>query len=779
MPHQHIRIAREEPSNERKPRRAPPRRPPADPHDLGVRLKRSFDRAIEQDPSTQGYDERRLLKLKVEAGFRPDDLAAIPGVEVLSQEDKSVVLAFADARAVETFEQRLTSLARNGTVTRKEIFFALQAFENWTQADRTGSALAKYEFPDDGGFVVDVELWPLTKPAERSALRAAFEAFLRGREIEQLDFLDKPSLLMYRVRANKQGLSDLLFHRDVRLVDLPPRYGLETELLTFDVNQLPPVTPPSEGAALVGVLDTGLASAHPILGAAVGEATGFVPPDKNETDDNGHGTRVAGLALYGDVRACLQNGSFVPELRLLSGRVFDNDGTDETRFVEKNVEDAVRYFHGEYDCRVFCLSYGDANKVYDGRHIRGLAYVLDSLSRELGVLFVVPTGNLRNEDIPNDPHAHYPDYLLDESARLLDPGTALNALTVGGLSTFEADANAQRYPNHLEGVPIARAGQPAPFTRSGPSVNGAIKPELVAHAGNSAIRRNGGGLEHRRLGVLSSSRDFASGAPFNEDVGTSYAAPQVANAAARLLNRLPAASANLLRTLLLAHAHCPEPTINLFSGANGKLNVAALTKLVGYGQIRQDALFESLNNAVTLYSEDALPNDHHHFYEMPLPSDLWTPGNRSRLITVAMAHSSEIRTTRIDYRATQMSFRLVKGNDLAAVSAWYRRTRVEDAENAPEYTNGRSITTQMRDRGTVQCAGWKFPTPRSTDFKLFLVVTRHDASWSEIKETPEPYALAITIQDRENATGQLYAQIRQQLQQREQVRLRTRARAGR
>lgn len=777
MPHQHIRIAREEPSNERKPRKPKPRHPPEDARGFGVRLKQSFDRALESDASIQGYDERRLLKLQVEAGFRPDDLVAIPGIEVVSQEDKSIVLAFADARAVETFEQRLTTLARTGTVTKKEIFFALRAFENWTPADRTGAALAKFEIPTDEAFVVDVELWPLAKPAERSALRTKFESFLKSRVTEQLDFLDKQSLLMYRVRTNKQGLGDLLSHRDVRLVDLPARYGLETELLIFDINQLPPTDPPPENAALIGVLDTGLTSAHPVLGTAVGEAAGFVLPDKEATDNNGHGTRVAGLALYGDVRACLQQHRFVPELKLLSGRVFDNDGADETRFVEKNIEDAVRYFHGEYDCRVFCLSYGDLNKVYDGRHVRGLAYMLDSLSRELGVLFVVPTGNLRNEEIPDDPNAHYPGYLSNESARLLDPGTALNALTVGGLSIFEADVNAQRHKDHLESVPIARAGQPAPFTRSGPSVNGAIKPDLVAHAGNYAIRRNGGGLEHRRLGVLSSSKDFASAPPFNEDVGTSYAAPQIAHAAARLLNHLPATSANLLRALLVAHAQWPQPTVNLFRSANGKLDVATLTKLIGYGQLRQDGLFESLDNAVTLYAEDTLANDHHHFYELPLPPDLWTRGNRARLISVALAHSSDVRTTRIDYRATQMSFRLVKGDDLAAVSAWYRRTRAENAVDASEYTRGRAITAQMRDKGTVQCAAWQFTAARNADFKLFLVVTRHDANWSDVKATPEPYGIAVTIQDRENATGRLYEQIRQQLQQREHVRLR--ARAGR
>ncbi|EQD42298.1 Peptidase S8 and S53, subtilisin, kexin, sedolisin domain protein, partial [mine drainage metagenome] len=151
----------------------------------------------------------------------------------------------------------------------------------------------------------DVELWPLAKPGERLTMLARFDAFLAEREIEKLDSLDKTSLLMCRVRTSSAGLNDLLSHRDVRLVDLPPRYGLETELLTIDVNQLSQIDPPPDGVALIGILDSGIVGAHPMLGVAVGEAVGFVPPDREPSDASGHGTRVAGLALYGDIRTCV------------------------------------------------------------------------------------------------------------------------------------------------------------------------------------------------------------------------------------------------------------------------------------------------------------------------------------------------------------------------------------------------------------------------------------------------------------------------------------------
>lgn len=776
MPHQHIRIAREEPTNERKPRKPQPKRAPADPRGFGARLKQSLEAAFASDTSSHGYDDRRLLKLRVEAGFRPDDLAALPGVEVVSQEDKSLVLAFADARGRDLFEQRLTQLAKNGVTTRKEIFFALQAFENWTPDDRKGAALAKFGAPTGTPFAIDVELWPLAKPAERAALCDAFDAFLQGSGMERLDRLDRPSLLVYRVRTTRQGLDVLLAHRDVRLVDLPPSYGLETELLTSDINELPPIGQFADGAASVAVLDSGVTAGHPVLAPAVGDTEDFVPPRGLMGDSSGHGTRVAGLALYGDVEACLRSKRFVPELRLLSGRVFADNGDDATQFVEKSVEEAVRRFHDQYDCRVFCLSYGDANKVYDGRHVRGLAYTLDNLSRELGVLFVVPTGNLRSDELPVDPRAAYPAYLLEDAARLLDPATALNALTVGGLSRFEASALAKRWPNDAGNTPIAHTDQPAPFTRSGPSVGNAIKPDLVAHAGNLATRRSTSGLEDRRLGVLSCSKDFSTGHPFNEDIGTSYAAPQLAHAAARLLNHLRAASANLLRATLAVHASWPGAAIDLFRSAAGKPDTATLTRLVGYGQIRPDALFESLDNAVTLYAEDTLPDNHHHFYELPMPEDLWTPGKRTRVIGVAVAYSPGVRTTRIDYRATQMQFRLVRGESLDDVSAWYRKARADDAGEVNEYGNGRNVSSRLRDGGTLQCSTWTLPTARGASSKWFVVVTRHDANWSDVKDATEPYALAITIQDRENASAQLYVQIQQQIQQRAQMRLRARVR---
>jgi subtilase family protein len=108
--------------------------------------------------------------------------------------------------------------------------------------------------------------------------------------------------------------------------------------------------------------------------------------------------------------------------------------------------------------------------------------------------------------------------------------------------------------------PIARRDQPSPFTRRGPSVGGAIKPELMAYGGNWAVNERTANrwTIKRGLGELSTCMDFAGGRLLAEDIGTSFAAPAVAHLAARILIDHPNASANLLRALLVAHARWTE-----------------------------------------------------------------------------------------------------------------------------------------------------------------------------------------------------------------------------
>jgi hypothetical protein len=772
MTHQHIKLSRDEPVTDRhRAQRIVPKFIPANPREFGRELLTKLVAAEQRIVADiGGFDNRRLLKIVLREGEVMPLLETIPGIEIVSQEEKTVVLAFASEEGLQAFEARLTTLAQSGVVNRKEIFYAIEDFDRWTSEDRKGNALRSQGFPERQTFTLDIELWPLEATNRRIQMLEAFVQWAQLQGIEILDRLIQPSLVMLRVQTSSQLAGAILEHRDVRTVDLPPRLGVSVEMLFTDINQFAQTPAPDADVPHIVVLDSGLTSNHPLIAPAVGEAQGFVEPDRSASDNvpHGHGTFVAGLALYGDIEANIRSGEFVPGLRLFSGKVFNDDGDDQHEFVERAVEEAVRYFFDTYQCRVFNLSYGDLNKIYDGRHVRGLAYTLDRLTRELGVLFVVPTGNL---DIPDDPRATYPDYLLRDEAKLLDPATALNVITVGGLTRHTASRDAQQHQNHIEDLPIATEGQPAPFTRSGMSVGGAIKPDFVDEAGNAAVMRASGRIRYHGLGLVSLQSGFAGGGVFREGFGTSFAAPIVAHKAARLVGKFPDGSVNLARAMLAVHARWPHATVQLLNPENNATGKSKVLRLAGYGKVDDAALFDSLDQVVTLYSEEHIEHDKHHFYELPVPDEFWSQGRRTRTLSIALAYSPEVRTTRLDYKRTKLSFTLVSATSLEAATTAFTHGR---DDGLSERATSRTITGDDRKPGTLQMSQWKFKLPLKEGNKFFVVVTRQDANWSTAKDELESYALAIVLNDEENAVVNLYDRISLMLQARVQLRARAR-----
>lgn len=701
----HLRIEREQPVNQRRPRGSPRVPVPADVGAHGRRLRASLHTAVQSSrEDVGGFDRRPLFKLKI-GTLSPEEVVKGfgPGVELVSQEDGDHALAFVDAPALEEFEARLVQLAAGGKPKYVHVLYALQAFDHWTSEDRTGWALKRDGLPNTQTFLLDVELWPLGRRDERQAMVANFETELARNDIPQLDKIITEGLIAYRVRATKAQADLLLHFRDVRTVDLPPRLGLDLDVLRLDVDGIASVPAPSEDSPFVAVLDRGIAGGHPLLGVAVADAQGFVRPDLHAHDDHGHGTHVAGIALYGDVEECARARTFVPQLRLLSGRILDGEANADARFVENIVEEAVRYFHGNYGCRVYNLSYGDQNKPYLGRRVGGLAYTLDRLSRELDILFVVPTGNLLG--IPAEWLADdYPNYLLKDEARLLDPAPALNALTVGSAARWDRSYRSWRHDQDLPDVPVARRDQPSPFSRAGCSVKGAVKPELVAYGGNLALNPRSRMVTDQWLGELSACKEFVAGQMVAQRVGTSFAAPHVAHAAARLLKEVPDAGNNLLRALLIANARIPNASTELM-GSDEEM----LSRTVGYGMVDSSGLYRSTEEQVLLIGEGAISDDRNHFYEIPIPDSLYNSGKKSRRreIAISLAYCPAVKTTRLDYKASRLYFRLIEAASLEdATGACDKATR-EAIDSIKELDcNKVAYGATKRSYGTVQSATW-------------------------------------------------------------------------
>ncbi|HDN73579.1 MAG TPA: serine protease, partial [Archaeoglobus sp.] len=269
--YRHLKLIREEPITERRPKGVPRVRKPDDPIQHARFLKKSIVQAThEAKKDIKGYDERLLIRLETQEAFPIERLGQLgPNVEFVSQEGKNIVLAFASEEALAEFEARLATLAEGGRPQYLQLIYALQDIGAWPPEHRKGWALRNEGFPETKPFILDVELWPLESSRERELQQEAFKNWCHQQGIEILDWVRDPPL--FRVQVSLAQAKELLRYRDVRLVDLPPKYGLERALIRIDIKEIPDPPPPPENAPVIGTLDSGIVSAHPLLKSAVAD----------------------------------------------------------------------------------------------------------------------------------------------------------------------------------------------------------------------------------------------------------------------------------------------------------------------------------------------------------------------------------------------------------------------------------------------------------------------------------------------------------------------------
>lgn len=769
--HPHLVLARLEPVNERRTRRRAPRRPPQDPAAHGARLARQLEdlalRAQHQEP---GFDSRLLIKLEAD-GLSAKDLQSIPGITVVSEESRTFTIVFADEEGRREFVHRLNELAKGGSPTRKEILWAIRNIDDWTPEERMGPALRSAQLPENELFSVDVELWSSFIPDERNAILAYFIQWATNLGSTVIDNVNRENLVMVRVRLDRTQLDRMLAFRDVRQIDLPPRYDTTLNAAQLSVSSLPRISSPPEDAPTVAILDTGVATNHPMLAPVVGDAQSFVS-SRVAADEEGHGTRVAGHIVFGNVEALLHVNDVRPHITLLSGRIITQSESelDDSPFVENRIRQAVEYFVRHYGCSIFNLSIGDIRKPYSGGHVRGLAAVIDELAWEYRVLFVVSAGNFHGtEGAPRNWLRDYPEYLLNEAARIIDPAPALNALTVGSVARREKPQMSQRYPKDPAYRPIARVNLPSPFSRTGPGPGEAIKPELVEYGGNWSYdaRTDSASFLDPALGEITTNHEVIS-RPFATDSGTSFAAPKVAHLAGRLLARYPDLGAEALRAIIIAHAAIPEEVKE-----NLDLTDEQVYQLMGYGQPKWEDVLSSREHCVTLFTEATIAESTHHFYEIPLPEDfLGPPARRPREITVALAYSSPVRRNRISYRANRLSFRIVRAENIDIVSRVFRPQPSDNWEPVIQEAGEFRPNFSVRSRGNNQAATWRIQQidQRWGDKKLFVVVTHQPEPWAERLVGDQPYALAVVLRDLSLEPVRLYSQLRAKIRVRPRAR---------
>lgn len=758
----------------------------------------------------RGVNPKLIFKLQLHPKGNLDETRLRElGLRMLARDSRRAIVVFPDESTLQELRRRVREYA--GLVPDGHQYgyvASIEAVTELTAEDRTGARLRAQPLAEDEVAALDVELWHSGDANECRRWIGEIRDFLRGRSLSVTDSYVGENLCLVRARVNRAALEVLLSKLDyIKEIDRRPQPRFELSALSLiDLPQLDVRAPEAESLTGVVVIDSGVAGLHPLLGPALGDAQVF--PDRLRTrvqggaEDGdqrtgGHGTAVAGIAVYGDIEGCIQRRAFQPLARLFSARVTDeNNQYDEDELLEHQLEAAVEYFLRNYpSAKVINISLGDDAHVYsEGSYQFRLAAAVDELAyrhHKRDIVFVISAGNFLPDYLSDEEIlAQYPSYLLDtDSACVIDPATSAIALTVGGLSCGTARDVSGKTDSGVERPVAGERHWPSPFTRAGWGVDGAIKPDVVDLAGDLRFER-GRVLPRNAIyaGLATTTKDFAppNGSLFRTVAGTSFAAPRVANVAARLFNEFPDASSNLVRALIADSARVPVARPSFFYGKESW--APEILRVYGYGQPEYDRARRSALNEVLLLSDSVVDVDSFIFYTVPpLPEEfLRVRGNG--YISVTLAFDPPTRHTRGDsYLGVTMGFSLYKNAAPEMVAkALVARTPEErealeekdllSTEGADQEVRLPTVQlnpgTRRRSKGTLQrgLARISGPQWRYDGGPLVLAVVC-SRKWAPIEVAQQRFAVVVSLYH-DDPMVDLYNQVRQHTRVYQRVRVR-------
>jgi len=589
------------------------------------------------------------------------------------------------------------------------------------------------------------------------------------------DFYPGQALFIIRARVPSSMLDDVLNLGQVARIDRPPKTVLDlAKVKGISLDEIGEIPSPEDNAPGVLIVDSGIMSGHRLLTPAIGDAQSYLN-GKSSTDEDGHGTAVAGIALYGNLQKCIDEMTFNPEAWIFSARVCDENGNyDEEKLPETQLRDAIVYFVSNYDnVRVVNLSIGDPEEVYRvEEHQFRLAAAIDELAFEYkdeNILFVVSAGNYEDgrtvvEYLDEKTGSKYPTYLLNDlRVKIIDPATSALALTAGSLSLGQGSVH-RLFPQTLAGF----ESFPSPFTRTGPGVNGMIKPDLVEFGGDLTIEKGSGIVTDSSIGVITTEKDFLTEGLFRVEDGTSFSAAKVSHLAAKLWKERPTATSNLIRALLTASAKIPEsgirpPPLDKFDLKKGSAEEQSkFLNIYGHGLPNLDRASFSTTNRVLLIDEREIKLNDIVIYEIPVPMAFYK-GTGRRTLAVTLAFDPPTRMRRKQYLGITMEFHLFRGVDVETIKQ--KHDKLEEIGNEIDLVPG----VNLAKKGTVQKRMWIIErTPKEIDESLKLVVICND-KWVNEEEYRQRYAVVVTVEQRENV--RLYNRIREMIRLRTKIRV--------
>ncbi|GJF20888.1 hypothetical protein SHO565_14520 [Streptomyces sp. HO565] len=403
------------------------------------------------------------------------------------------------------------------------------------------------------------------------------------------------------------------------------------------------IEPADPQAPAVCILDTGIAQEHSLLKPALHERAYSVLPGSTPADRSGHGTQMAGLALFGDFAAALESkgpvvlshglesvkildDSYVPEKSprtcaettanavataeignggpMPSARVFSMAVTRQSGEGENGVDGTATLWSATLDA----LAAGTDVTVRDDRI--GLIGAPDP---EASRLIIVSAGNVRGA-VPHQmltEEGTLDPLLLSDLSRIEEPAQAHNVLTVGACTHLDTVPDTPVFRGYR---PLVVQGGLSPFSRTSVALtNAAItKPDIVLEGGNMLVAPDDSFLDqHELVSVATTHHDPARQLTWTN--ATSAATAQAAALAATAMSTYPGLRPEAVRALLVHEAQWTPAMVEqgLFKKtgtprlAKGEV-MRQVIRRYGWGVPTAERIRSSASNAVTMIIQNTL-----------------------------------------------------------------------------------------------------------------------------------------------------------------------------
>ncbi len=398
------------------------------------------------------------------------------------------------------------------------------------------------------------------------------------------------------------------------------------------------------------VLDTGVFGEHPLLEPSLEAPDRHAcDPAWNVRDHDGHGTEMAGIALFGDLESEIVSGQRVRlHHRLESVKILPPPPAQNPEelwgaitataasLVEITRPRRPRVFSlavtadwdtdsrtniqiGEptsWSAAVDALSAGLAIDVTPD----GLLFLNES---ELAArrLFLISAGNVyRYED----------DHLARSDVEPIeDPAQAWNALTIGAF-TERDDASSTR--GFAGWTALAPHGELSPFSRTGVAFSRAWphKPDVVLEGGNVARSPAGGAFDTpESLQILTTKAPLRDQRLLTVTHATSAATSRAAHLGASILADRPDWWPETVRALIVHSAEWTPAMGRQFAPATSRAARVALLRRYGMGMPDLRRATRSAADALTLVAQEVIhPFDGQghmremHLHDLPWPKDV-------------------------------------------------------------------------------------------------------------------------------------------------------------